>query len=203
MIQKSRLTHIFYVAIAVFCMNGSLFAAWGSGRAPASQMCAEGSYVIGFDSESNIICTGACGNGVMNPGEFCDDGNTENGDSCPANCQSAGTEAVDADKGMAAEAVPVVVGSSVSTPYPTISDVKPSKVVFGKRELTISVRGTGFSSKSVVIFKGTEYAPSINQAGTELKVTIPIRGLNYGPYAVTVSNGSKLKTTLKKALEVY
>ncbi len=27
-----------------------------------------------------------CGNGIVDPGETCDDGNTVNGDSCPANC---------------------------------------------------------------------------------------------------------------------
>ncbi|QSQ25848.1 lamin tail domain-containing protein [Pyxidicoccus parkwayensis] len=30
-----------------------------------------------------------CGNGVVESGEQCDDGNTADGDSCPANCQSA------------------------------------------------------------------------------------------------------------------
>jgi cysteine-rich repeat protein len=166
-------------------------------------MCAYGSYVIGFDSESNIICTEACGNGVMNPGEDCDDGNTENGDNCPAKCKITGLEPVEADKSIAVEAAPVAVGAPAVAPYPTISTIKPSKVVYGKRQLTITVRGTGFNENSVIIFNGTEYGPSVNQAGTELKVTIPTRDLNYGPYAISVSNGGELKATLKRALEVY
>ncbi|GIW43336.1 MAG: hypothetical protein KatS3mg077_0618 [Candidatus Binatia bacterium] len=37
------------------------------------------------------ICTGAsCGNGVLEPGEQCDDGNTSGGDNCSATCQIEG-----------------------------------------------------------------------------------------------------------------
>ena len=36
------------------CMTGSLQAA--GNRPPAGQMCADGSYVSGFDADGNIIC---------------------------------------------------------------------------------------------------------------------------------------------------
>ena len=57
-------------------------------RPPAGQVCPQGSWVIGFDNESNILCSGTCGNRVLNNGEACDDGNTTNGDDCSAMCQS-------------------------------------------------------------------------------------------------------------------
>jgi cysteine-rich repeat protein len=34
------------------------------------------------------IDIGGCGDGVVNPGEVCDDGNIEDGDGCSADCQS-------------------------------------------------------------------------------------------------------------------
>src|SRR5262245_60826724 len=33
-------------------------------------------------------CTQPCGDGIVDPGETCDDGNTTDGDGCSANCQS-------------------------------------------------------------------------------------------------------------------
>ncbi|KAF1968900.1 zincin [Bimuria novae-zelandiae CBS 107.79] len=33
-------------------------------------------------------CTGVCGNGILEPGEDCDDGNNVDGDACPANCRT-------------------------------------------------------------------------------------------------------------------
>jgi cysteine-rich repeat protein len=35
--------------------------------------------------------TGTCGNGVIDPGEICDDGNLVNGDDCSRDCQSSTT----------------------------------------------------------------------------------------------------------------
>ena len=68
-----------------------------------------------------------------------------------------------------------------------------------KEEITIS--GTGFLEDSTVVLKGKKYTPSVNQAGTQLLVTIPSRGLSIGPYAITVSNRPGMETTLKKRWE--
>ncbi len=38
-------------------------------------------------STSTTLPTSVCGNGVIEPGETCDDGNTVDGDSCPSNCR--------------------------------------------------------------------------------------------------------------------
>ena len=203
MTQKSRFSQLIFVAFVLISMNSSLLAAWRSARAPAGQMCAMGSYVIGFDSESNIICTEACGNGVLNPGESCDDGNVENGDSCPASCQSGVVKATGADADTTAEAAAAAKSVSPPPSSPIISAVKPSTLTFGTRELTIKVSGTGFHADSTIIFNGTRYSPSVNQVGTQITVTIPTRELNIGRYAITVSNGTGMETTLKKALEVY
>jgi hypothetical protein len=94
-------------------------------------------------------------------------------------------------------------GISSSSLIPIISNVKPSKLVFGAPELAITVNGTGFHADSVIIFEGTTYTPRVNQAGTQLKVTIPTGDLSFGPYRITVSNGPGMETTKKRALEIY
>jgi cysteine-rich repeat protein len=203
MAQKSRLTKFVYTAIVAACMIDSLLAAPDTERAPAGQKCPRGSYVTGFDSEANIICSEACGNGVLNPGEACDDGNTESGDSCPATCQVEGAETEGADEEIAAQAIlaDTVISPTISNPI--ISDIKPSKLVFGKPELAITVSGTGFHTDTVIIFEGKTYTPRVNQAGTQLKVTIPTGDLSIGPYLIKVSNGPGMEAALKRALEIY
>jgi hypothetical protein len=54
-----------------------------------------------------------------------------------------------------------------------------------------------------VKFQDSAYSPSVNPSGTELRVTIATRNLPIGRYAITVSNGPGLETTLRRALEVY
>lgn len=203
MTKKIHIAKLVYGAIIAACMIDSSLAAWGAKRAPAGQMCPKGSHVIGFDAEANIICSEACGNGVLNPGETCDDGNTENGDGCPSTCQTESAEPKDADDDVAAQATPPDAGTVQAPSYPVISDVKPSKLQWGTRELAITVTGTGFHDDSVIIFEGTTYTPRVNQAGTELKATIPTRNLSIGPYVITISNGPGMETTKKRALEIY
>jgi len=179
--------------------------------APAGQMCPKGSYVIGFDAENNILCTEACGNGVLNTGEACDDGNTDSGDGCSATCQSVSAEAaveVISDSGddpeeVIAQTEPEDPAALTSITVPVISDVDPSWLVFGKSETVITVSGTGFHAESVIIFEGSTYEPSVNREGTRLETTIPTEDLSIGTYALTVSNGSGRDSTLKKALVVY
>ena len=142
-------------------------------------------------------------NGVLNPGETCDDGNTEGGDGCPATCRSDVVEPGGADDEITEQVIPTNTGISSPATEPVISDVKPSKLTFGSAELAITISGSGFHSGSVIIFQGTTYTPSVNQAGTQLKVTIPTGNLSIGPYRITVSNGPGLETTKKRALEIY
>lgn len=40
-------------------------------------------------------CTGVCGNGIVEPGEDCDDGNNLDGDGCAANCKEQAPCGVD------------------------------------------------------------------------------------------------------------
>ncbi|HSQ01543.1 MAG TPA: DUF4215 domain-containing protein [Candidatus Dormibacteraeota bacterium] len=45
--------------------------------------CVGGAFYI----QDGVVCAPAlCGNGVVEPNEDCDDGNTADGDSCPASC---------------------------------------------------------------------------------------------------------------------
>ena len=209
--QKTHFPQFIIAALFSVCISSSLLAAWGGDKPPAGQMCPTGSFVVGFDAKKNIICSPTCGNGVLNPGENCDDGNTEDGDSCPATCRAVsvvpksvpGSAPESAEGEVAVQAAPVDKKPSQLSPNPIISDVKPSKLMFGTRELAITISGTGFHTETVIKFAGVTYSPSVNQAGTELRVTFPTRNLGIGPYAITVSNGPGMETTLKKALEIY
>jgi len=183
-------------------------------RSLAGQVCPTGSFVIGFDAEGDILCSATCGNGVLNAGESCDDGNTREGDGCSASCQSeaaavAGTVAVANDASPAAAAPPTEAASPAEPVVAaagaalTISDVEPSSVVYGKRELTITVLGSGFRAGALIEFAGATYEPTVNAQGTRAEVTLATRSLTLGAYAITVSNPSGERTTLKKALVVY
>lgn len=198
-----HLAKFIFGSIITVCMISSSSAAWGTKRAPAGQMCPEGSHVIGFDSEANIICSEACGNDVLNPGETCDDGNTESGDGCPSTCQAEGAQSEYADEEVAGQTISAGTGPALPASNPVISEVKPSTLSWGTRELAITVMGSGFHDDSVIIFAGTTYMPSVNHAGTELKATITTRNLSIGSYVLTVSNGSGKEATKKRAVEIY
>ena len=176
-------------------------------RPPAGQVCPQGSSVIGFDNESNILCSETCGNHVLNNGEACDDGNTMNGDGCSALCQSETPATVKPEEVIAPEPPPALpantAGTVISLAQPVISKIKPSNIVFGSREVTVTISGTGFTSETTVLFDATSYTPSVNQAGTELKVTLATRELAIGRYPITISNGSGMEITQKKGLTVF
>ena len=76
-------------------------------------------------------------------------------------------------------------------------------MLYGTRELRLTILGAGFNADSVVEFAGNTYTPTVNQEGTRLEVTLATRKLTIGRYAVTVANGPELKSTLGKALVVY
>lgn len=194
--------------VTVFYGSCALAAAEPTGttelRAPAGQVCPRGSFVIGFDEGSNILCSGTCGNRLVDDGEACDDGNAVNGDGCSATCQSESPVAVRHEKEVAA-APPAAQPDSVATaiPQPVVSKIKPWSVVFGASETTVKITGTGFTGETTVLFKGRRYTPSVNQDGTELRVTLETRQLAIGRHAITVSNGPGMETTVKKGLEVF
>ena len=195
--------------------------------APAGQMCPQGSYVIGFDAAANIVCSGICGNGVVDAGEACDDGNRAGGDGCSPACRAeaaaaaAGAGAAAASQAPPAAPAPAPAAAAAAAPAApppaqsaaqaapaavpelSIEDVEPSSVVWGTRELTITVIGRGFGPDSIVLFKGATYEPAVDPSGTRLTVTLPTRDLPLGRYAVTVSDGAGQQDTLKKALVVY
>ena len=201
MVHKLSATLFVFFVIISTCMIDSLEAA-GS-RPPAGQMCTEGSYVTGFDSKGNIICSVPGGSNLPVPVESSEQLNSQGEDGCPAGClkETADTgsavEAVATDKPVKNKSTAVDVANTV------ISDVKPSWVVFGSRETSIAIIGAGFTAGSVVKFQGSAYSPSVNPSGTELRVTIATRDLPIGRYAITVANEPGLETTLRRAIEVY
>jgi cysteine-rich repeat protein len=49
--------------------------------------CGDGVSGIGYKRQNNVIAP-TCGDGTVNSGEVCDDGNREDGDGCSADCLS-------------------------------------------------------------------------------------------------------------------
>jgi cysteine-rich repeat protein len=176
-------------------------------RSLAGQICPSGSFVIGFDAVGDILCSATCGNGVPNPGESCDDGNTKGGDGCSDNCQSeSAASATAAAAGAAAvpkEDPPTEAAAKAAATGLVISDVEPSSVVYGTRELDITILGEGFHAGAVIEFAGTAYTPVVNPKGNRAEVTLTTRKLTLGAYALTISNPSGEKAILNKALVVY
>jgi cysteine-rich repeat protein len=215
MTANTKLPWILMAAIiTLFYCDASLAA-----DAPAGQVCPRGSYVIGFDDRSNILCSETCGNRVLNDGETCDDGNTASGDGCSADCRAehptaaAGTQQASTVSGQSqapratppseVPPAPPVAAVSPAVTMPAIANIKPRTAVFGAREVTVAISGSGFNQQTAVLFKGKRYAPSVNPAGTELRVTLPTRELPMGYHAITVSNGPGSDTTVKRGLEVF
>ena len=201
MVHKLSSTLLVFFAIFSTCMIDSLQAA-GS-RPPAGQVCTEGSYVTGFDSEGNIICSVPGGTNLPVPVETVEQANSQGDDGCPPGCLKVATDAGAVDEVVAADKPVKDKSTVVDVAKPVISDVKSSWIVFGARETSIAIIGAGFTDESVVKFQDSAYSPSVNPSGTELRVTITTRDLPIGRYAITVSNGPGLETTLRRALEVY
>ena len=201
MVHKLSSTLLVFFVIISTCLTDSLQAA--ESRPPAGQMCTEGSYVTGFDSKGNIICSVPGGADLTVPVETAEQANSQGEDGCPAACVKMTTDTGAVDEVVAAEKPVNNESTIVVEAKPVISDVKPSWVVFGSRETSIAIIGTGFTAGSVVNFQDSVYSPSVNPSGTELRVTIATRDLPIGRYAITVSNGPELETTLRRALEVY
>jgi len=208
MFETPRLPSVFLTAIFTAWYGSCTLADVPNGnseaRPPAGQVCPQGSFVIGFDKESNILCSGTCGNHVLDNSENCDDGNMENGDGCSATCRSENPTAVQSEAEIAVEPPSTPpVGAVPLAAQPVISKMKPSSAVFGAHEVTVTIFGSGFSSSASVLFSGNTYTPSVNRAGTELQVTLATRELPMGRYVVIVSNGPGMEVTWKKGLVVF
>lgn len=201
MVHKFSSTLIVFFVIILTCMIDSSQAS--EGGPPAGQVCIEGSYVSGFDSEGNIICSVPGGTRLPVPVATPEQANSQGDEGCPASCLKAAADSDTADEVVAADKLVKDESAVEGVAKPVISDIKPSWVVFGARETTVAIIGAGFTAESVVKFQGSEYSPSVNPAGTELRVTVATRELPIGSYAVTVSNGPGLETTRRRALEVY
>jgi len=187
---------------ALACLaTGSLLA---DNRPPAGQMCPEGAYVRGFDAGGNIVCAAVAGAVAPKASETAHGQAGEGGQACPQDCAKVAVEHV-ADAGDSAPAAHPAHDQAAGEPGggPVISKIKPSGVVFGARETTIRILGSGFTADTVVKFQGAAYTPSVNDAGTELRVTIETRDLPMGRYAITISNADGMETTKRRALEVF
>jgi hypothetical protein len=192
----------FVAALGLACMAaGSLQA---DTRPPAGQMCPDGAYVRGFDAGGNIVCSVVAGAVSSQAPETRQDPTDETGQACPEGCAKVAVEPAAESEASAAEAGSArgqAAGEDSSGPV--ISKIKPTGVVFGARETTIRIFGSGFTADTIVKFQGAAYTPSVNTAGTELQVTIGTRDLPMGRYAITISNADGTETTKRRALEVF
>ncbi|HEY5775582.1 MAG TPA: IPT/TIG domain-containing protein [Xanthomonadales bacterium] len=196
MLEKLSSAQLFFTAMVSVCIAGSVLAA--GNPPPAGQMCPRGAYVTGFDPEGNIVCSDAPESGLPATTEATVQADKAGADACPPGCTSS-----TAASSSQAAADTTVKDQDAAPNGPVIAKIKPWSVVFGAREATITILGSGFNDKSVVIFQDATYTPSVNAAGTELRVTIETRSLPIGKYAISVSNRAGLATTKRAALEVF
>ncbi len=209
--------------VSVLLMAGSLAVPRGIHAAPpAGQMCPKGAYVIGFDAEGNIVCSGSQGQTAPAAAAAHETAEAAAAGACdtPA-CQSgavvaagaaaapaagAGETAPPADTAPVvprAEAAPAGPAAAVVAAEPVIADIEPSSVVYGKKEVTITVVGAGFDTGTVVLFAGEQYTPAVNRDGTELEVTLRTGSLAMGRYPIKIVNGAGNETLRKKGLVVF
>lgn len=170
---------------------------------PAGQICPDGRNVIGFDAGGNIICSGDCGNSVVNAGEACDDGNTVSGDGCSAACQPDEVTIVNhvTEPAVQTPAPAAIVGGS--SQGPVISDVDPTNVVFGDSDVTVTIEGTGFDETSEILFNRQRYEATVDSTGTRLTFRPDTADLTIGAYPITVLNASGQQATRKRGLVIY
>jgi hypothetical protein len=111
--------------------------------APAGQRCPEGSYVVGFDDEANIICSPADG-GVVSAGAA--PRVEQNAAAVPAAVVVEETrETVEAAAVVEEKAGPAAAPAATApavTASLSITDVEPSSVVYGTSEVTIRRNAT-------------------------------------------------------------
>lgn len=190
-------------ALGLACLAAGSLAA--DTRPPAGQMCPDGAYVIGFDSGGNIVCSAVAGTATSKASRTTQDITGEAAPACPESCSKVSEQNVAeaGDSGTAATHAADGQAAGEAGIGPVISKIKPSGVVFGARETTIRIIGSGFTAGAVVKFQGVAYTPAINAAGTELQVTIVTRDLPMGRYAITISNDDGSETTRRNALEVF
>ena len=170
----------------------------GGAAPPAGQMCPKGSYVIGFDSDANIVCSSSAAVAEQANLEAVDSRAVPTSDDAgPAPAAAAAAPSV------AAQTAPAPPASAPAPVKLQISDVDPSTVVYGKREVTITLTGAGFTADSMIRFNGADYRPEVSDGGTRLTVTLPTRDLSIGKYPITVTNGSGDQVQAKKKLAVF
>ncbi len=93
MSRIARLGGLVVAALAIgACLQAASVACEGGGVCPAGLKC-------GHAGERAVCVAVTCGNGRLDPGEACDDGNNVSGDGCPADCSPAcGDGIVDPDE---------------------------------------------------------------------------------------------------------
>src|SRR6185369_14024316 len=67
------------VSFPAGCLQAESEVCGNGGVCPPGLRCAN-------TGDSKICILLSCGNGTLDPGEACDDGNTRSGDGCPADC---------------------------------------------------------------------------------------------------------------------
>jgi hypothetical protein len=169
-------------------------------KPPAGQVCSAGAYVVGFDREGNILCS------EPRPDDGPASGTIGEGPETPsAVVNAAAPVAADSQKSPTANGAPAAVASGGATAGARLmaTGPEPWSVVYGKRDVTVTINGSGFTTDTRVIFNGQSHAPAVDPNGSELRVTLDTSGLAIGKYPITVSNGPGDEITLERRLVVY
>src|SRR5688572_18695105 len=77
--MRGGLLILYFVVVHAACLQQASNACANGALCPPGQQCAK-------MGDQRICILASCGNGDVDDGELCDDGNNRSGDGCPADC---------------------------------------------------------------------------------------------------------------------
>lgn len=178
-------------------------AAFADAQPPAGQQCPAGAYVTGFDLKGNILCSEPVRDAGAKPDNIPEDGQVKSGTGTTTAGALQGTATDPTDRAETAVIASTAAAVAPTDSPPVIAKVVPWSVVYGKREVAVVISGSGFTADSTVVFNGQRHAATVNDEGTELRVTLNTAGLAIGQYPIRVINGPGAEAVLKRGVVVY
>jgi cysteine-rich repeat protein len=133
---------------------------------------------VGGQAQADVVLAAGpmlCGNGVIDPGEKCDDGNLVSFDGCDFRCQ---TEGAQLDAGVVDSATPDLTVDVAMPDAPNVVDAAPDRIETG-------TGGTGGSGTLTTLASGQSYPISIavdatsvywTNSGSGTVMKVPISG---------------------------
>lgn len=148
---RGRWLAALWLIAAAGCLHEASQTCGNGGVCPPGMQCIDTGSAI---ADHRICVAGTCGNGRIDPGELCDDGNNRSGDGCPADCSRAcGDHVLDPDE---------------------VCDDGNTRDDDGCSADCLSLDGISLVTPSSVVFQAVEGDPL--PAAIPVTVRLPLRG---------------------------